>query len=87
VSVDIAHENRGDLQITLTSPARTSVVLCEADPEPGTDLVVTYDPVSAPALSRLVGEPIRGVWRLKVADRTRLSVGVFRSWTLSVRAQ
>jgi extracellular elastinolytic metalloproteinase len=84
VAVDVAHEFRGDLEVTLTSPAGTSVVLRTADPDPGRDLVVVFDAASVPGLLRLVGEPIRGRWRLRVADRARLSLGVFRLWTLTV---
>ncbi|MEK6443845.1 M36 family metallopeptidase [Pseudonocardia sp. T1-2H] len=84
VAVDVAHEFRGDLEVTVTSPAGTNVVLRTADPDPGTDLVMVYDAASAPGLLGLTGQPIRGRWRLRVADRFRLSLGVFRSWTLTV---
>ncbi len=84
VGVDIQHEYRGDLQVTLISPSGTRVVLHATDPEPGIDLVAAYDATSTPALAGLAGEPIRGTWQLHVADLSRLSVGVFRTWTLTL---
>ena len=87
VSVNISHEFRGDLQITVTSPAGTSVVLREPDADPGVDLVTSYDLTSAPALNVLVGQPAQGAWTLKVADLQRLSTGVLRSWALTVTVQ
>jgi extracellular elastinolytic metalloproteinase len=87
VSVNIAHEFRGDLQITVTSPAGTSVVLRQPNADSGVGLVTSYDLTNAPALSVLVGQPVRGAWTLNVADLQRLSTGVLRSWTLTVTAQ
>jgi extracellular elastinolytic metalloproteinase len=87
VSVDVAHEFRGDLQVTLSSPTGTVVVLRQPDADPGRDLVTRYDPAAVPALGVLVGQAARGTWTLKVADLQRLGVGTLRSWTLTVEAQ
>lgn len=86
VSVDIAHEFRGDLQVTLTGPSGTRVVLRTPDDDARADLITTYDPTSTPGLATFVGQPVRGGWVLKVADLQRLSTGTLRSWSLTVAA-
>jgi extracellular elastinolytic metalloproteinase len=87
VAVDVAHEFRGDLQVTLTSPVGTAVVLRTPDDDPHADLITNYDLGSAPALAAFVGQPVRGRWMLKVADLQRLSTGTLRSWTVTVMSQ
>ncbi|SHN45396.1 M36 family metallopeptidase [Cryptosporangium aurantiacum] len=87
ISVDISHEFRGDLRVTLTSPLGVSVVLRTPDDDARRDLVTTFDLATTPALAGLRGQPVRGVWTLNVADLQRLSLGVFRAWTLTVKTQ
>ncbi|MCW5700759.1 MAG: S8 family serine peptidase, partial [Rhodospirillales bacterium] len=57
VDVEIPHTFIGDLHVTLTSPAGTSVVLHDRSGGNADDLVRAYDSTTSPALSVFAGEP------------------------------
>lgn len=82
VEVDFTatHTYRGDLQVTLTSPAGVVSMLA---PVRGGD---SNDNFSAWRFGsvRHWGESAVGTWTLRVSDRAALDVGTWNSWTLRV---
>jgi Ca2+-binding RTX toxin-like protein len=79
ITFDATHTFRGDLEVTLTSPAGTRSVLTERHNDSGDDFsnwvmttVHSWDESSV------------GTWTLQVRDRSALDVGTFNSWQLSL---
>ncbi|MCA9310928.1 MAG: S8 family serine peptidase, partial [Phycisphaerales bacterium] len=79
VELDVHHGYRGDLVITLQSPAGTISKFTQLRNDPGTD----YDRVTFTTV-RNWDEPARGLWRLRIADRAPGDTGHFDSWTLRI---
>jgi subtilisin-like proprotein convertase family protein len=78
VFVDIAHEYRGDVVITLTTPSGMAVELKGFDPDDqAIDVLETY------LVRGVVGEDIAGRWQLEVSDGFELDDGRFNGWSLS----
>ena len=91
-AVRIRHTFIGDLVVTLTSPAGTSVVLHNRSGGGIDDLVTLYDAptLSAEDLGTLDGEMITagaGTWTLSVSDRANGDVGVVEDWAVFLRLQ
>lgn len=85
VTVDITHTYRGDLRVTLHSPATTSVILHRRNQGGrADDLKRSYDMASLPGLSALLGESIQGDWTLQVQDLAFADVGVLNEWSLEI---
>ena len=76
VSVNLSHERRGDLAITLTSPSGIVSVLAETNRSLDTDYVWTFTSV------RDWGEDCQGDWTVNVADLTEYGVGTIHSLQL-----
>jgi subtilisin-like proprotein convertase family protein len=72
VRARVTHPYRGDVRLTLTSPAGTTVVLRTPTNtgDSGDNVYQTWDLGLAPdqALSAFDGEPLNGVWTLKAED-------------------
>ncbi|MCC7353175.1 MAG: M36 family metallopeptidase [Anaerolineae bacterium] len=84
VSVDIAHTYIGDLQVSLTSPAGTLVILHNRTGASADNLGKTYTSDDTPALAALAGEQARGDWTLRIADLAAVDVGTLRRWSLDI---
>ncbi len=82
VSVDISHTYRGDLLVSLLTPANEIIPLHEGEGGRADDLINVYDSSSTPALHQLKGKEMRGKWSLKVVDRARKDTGTLNSWGL-----
>lgn len=80
VSLEITHTYRGDLIVTLVSPAGTQVTLHEGEGGSADDLVVLDR-----ELTELSGEPRNGPWQLKVRDRYAQDLGELLGWSLTFR--
>lgn len=83
VGVDIAHSYPRDLEVSLRSPAGTTVVL--ARHAEGYDRVTFADgSPNAPLqpLARLDGETLAGKWTLRVVDGARGDGGALLGWSL-----
>jgi subtilisin-like proprotein convertase family protein len=80
VEFTAAHPRRGDLEVTLTSPAGVVSHLGTARPgDAGADFAAwRFRSV------KHWGESAAGTWTLTVADRASGKVGVFTSWTLRI---
>lgn len=99
-NLNISHTWVGDLNVTLTSPGGTSVVvfneLCSSD----NNLIHTFDDeassgiscppntgtsvIPANALSAFDGEDINGTWTLTVSDSYGEDGGTINSWGVSI---
>ncbi len=84
VSVDITHTFIGDLVVTLISPAGTSVDLHQRTGGSADNIIKTYTVETTPDLEALLGKPIQGNWRLKVADLAGRDVGKLNRWSLKI---
>lgn len=89
VPVEIIHKYTGDLRVILVSPTGKEVVLHDRyGSSSRSDLVGTYPTTLEPvdSFSKLVGEPLNGEWKLKVADVSPYDKGVVKSWGISALA-
>jgi subtilisin-like proprotein convertase family protein len=86
VYTNITHTYRGDLVVTLVSPAGTSVVLHNRTGS-GTDNLTGWFPgdfTPAGNLSSLLGQNMQGTWRLTVADQAGGDTGTLNQWCLQI---
>lgn len=89
VSVDITHSYRGDLQVTLISPAGFPAVLHRVyQGGAAQDLKQTYRPSDTQSLKALVDGGVEGGgrWTLHVSDLLFRDTGTLNSWSLDLRA-
>lgn len=84
VAVDITHTYIGDLTVTLLSPAGTQVVLHNRSGGSQDNILRTFRFADTPALQTLRGQPLQGVWKLRVADLERVDVGKLNRWALKL---
>ena len=89
VTVDITHSYRGDIVLSLVSPAETRVQLLSADGgDNSRDLEGTYPTTLAPeeSLDAFVGEDSKGYWTLDVSDfyEEGDDTGVLNSWGITL---
>jgi subtilisin-like proprotein convertase family protein len=85
--VDITHTFIGDLEVTLISPAGTSVPLHNRSDGPADNLIKTHKSSMTPGLRALRGQPVQGAWKLKIADREAADVGKLNRWALKIALQ
>ena len=84
VGVQITHTYIGDLRVQLTSPAGQCAMLHNATGLNRQNLIETYNLVSTPELSDLVGQQLEGDWVLRVSDSAARDTGTLDSWTLEL---
>ena len=86
ISIDltITHTYIGDLQVSLTAPDGTRVILHDETGGSADDLVKTYTSDDTVALEVLEGTVIRGNWTLQVADRARQDIGTLEEWGIEI---
>ncbi len=84
VSVDIDHGYLGDLEINLIAPSGKVALLQGRTLGRQTKLKTTYTLQTAPALRRLLGQPIQGAWRLQIIDAIPRDAGTLNSWKLTI---
>lgn len=84
VSVDIGHTWIGDLTVSLLLPSGAEFVLHNRSGGSRHDIKKTYSTKSDAALQALVGEQIRGAWKIKVADHARDDEGTLHSWKIAL---
>jgi subtilisin-like proprotein convertase family protein len=87
LSLDLAHTYVGDLRVELLSPTGRRALLHSQTGGSQDDLVLTYDSTlpSSP-LAPLVGQPVQGIWVLRVADVVGQDVGTLKKWGLELTA-
>ncbi|MEA2343580.1 MAG: hypothetical protein QOF63_1749 [Thermoanaerobaculia bacterium] len=86
VNVNIAHSSRGDLQILLTAPDGTTVILqnTSADRAPFPQVTFGIDADSFERLDVFHGRPANGRWTLTVRDLQPQNAGTLLSWSLAI---
>jgi len=77
VSAEIRHTWRGDLRVTLTSPAGSEHVLANREGGSADDLTISAD------VATFDGERASGTWTMNVADLAAQDTGRLLSWGLS----
>ena len=84
LTIDIAHPYIGDLKVTLESPRGTKVQLHSKTGGNTDNIVGTYPTTLTPAesLSKLVGEPLNGQWKLIVSDNANGDKGTLKKWII-----
>jgi subtilisin-like proprotein convertase family protein len=76
-SVSITHSWRGDLELTLVSPALTWAIIWTGDElDSGTSLTHSF------SLPDFNGQRADGTWRLQIQDRKTGDVGTLQSWNI-----
>lgn len=85
VDVNITHTYRGDLTLTLTSPAGTSVVIQTSSNDSTNNFVGNYpnDFTPSNSLSAFDNEDHNGVWTLVVSDGEAADIGALNSWAVN----
>jgi len=78
VHVEITHTWIGDLEVSLTSPAGTRVVLHDNEGGTQNNLHADYEP------EEFVGELSGGDWTLRVIDIKPINTGVLTEWVLAL---
>ena len=84
VAIDIQHPYIGDLRVSLSTPAGTTVVLHNRSGASADDLVKSYASENTPALAALAAEQAQGDWTLRVADLAARDLGTLRRWSLEI---
>lgn len=84
VEVGIRHTYRGDLRVSLRSPAGTVARLHDRGGGRADDLRARYDATLVPALARMAGEPAAGQWTLLVQDLALADRGRLERWALEL---
>ena len=80
LDLSIEHPYRGDLSVSITSPAGTTAVIKDSSSSDGADDIAFVDYV----VGGFAGEAIAGEWTLTVVDTyPSLDDGVWQSWGLS----
>ena len=79
LDLSIEHQYRGDLRVSLTSPAGTTVIIKDSSSSDGAEDIALLDQ----AVEGFTGEAIAGDWTLTVVDNYPQDDGTWHSWGLS----
>ncbi len=84
VNIDIVHTYIGDLQVELFSPSGQVVRLHNNKGGSNNNLKRLYDITSTPDLNDILGESVRGNWKLRVRDLAAQDIGTLVSWGITL---
>ncbi|MFK8016555.1 MAG: proprotein convertase P-domain-containing protein [Gammaproteobacteria bacterium] len=84
IELDITHTYIGDLVVTLIAPSGASVVLHDRAGGFADNIIRSYTASDTRALDALIGESVRGNWRLNVSDRAGADQGKLNRWALKI---
>ncbi len=87
VHVEIKHSQRGDLRVSLRSPAGQEIVLHNRSGGKADDLRTTFTATTTPALLDLKGSPAAGGWMLFVSDLAAKHLGTLEKWSIEVEVE
>ncbi len=76
VAVDVTHTYRGDLKVTLSKGAFSTVLFANQ----GGSADNLMQEFSVPGLT---GQALAGTWTLKVEDTARIDIGTLKTWSIS----
>ena len=85
VGVEIKHSYQGDLIVEVEAPSGRNATLHSLTGGTKDDLRPNFDSASLPALGALVGEQVKGDWKLRVRDTAAIDIGTLEKWRLSLR--
>ncbi|MGF1518393.1 MAG: S8 family serine peptidase [Nodosilinea sp.] len=80
VQVSLDHEFLGDISLTLVAPGGATVLIQGRTLGRQRQLRTTYSLATTPVLTRLIGQPAQGTWRLRAVDSAPGAVGRLVSW-------
>jgi immune inhibitor A len=80
----IVHPYIGDLRVELIAPSGARAVLHDRTGGRTRDLNLDLESGSSAALGSLVGQPIKGVWLLRVSDLEAQDTGRLARWSLRI---
>jgi subtilisin-like proprotein convertase family protein len=89
VQMEILHTYIGDLQVVLTAPSGTTIILHQRTGGSADNIIGTYgdqpgDLTPAEPLSRVTGESAEGVWKLDVEDFELPNNGSLEGWSIEI---
>lgn len=89
VSPNITHTYKGDLVVTVISPAGTQVILHNRSGGSTDNVITTFAIVTAPAqaLTAFNGQSTSGTWQCKVQDLASVDTGTFNSWSITFNGE
>ena len=79
LSLNITHPFRGNLVVTLISPAGTQFIVRNRQGGGGNNIIINNQAITA-----FNGQPAAGTWQLKVQDLAVRNVGTLNSWSLTI---
>jgi len=84
--VDITHTYQGDLEVRLTSPAGTQVMLHDRSGGTTDNITGWYPDDLSPAgnLDAFIGEEMQGTWTLWVSDNAGWDTGTLDEWCVNL---
>ncbi len=84
IGIDVTHTYISDLIINLVSPQGTVISLHSKTGGDADNIIKTYNFANHTGLQTLLGQPIQGVWKLKVSDVVGQDVGKLNSWSVKI---
>ncbi len=84
VSVGITHSFTGDLRVELVAPSGQLVTLQKETGVRAKDLNLKLDSNTSDILKLFIGQPIQGVWVLRVMDLAGADTGTLNSWGIKL---
>ncbi len=84
IGVDITHPYIGDLRVEVVPPSGPQAILHNRSGGNRDNLITTFDSSTTPGLTALIGQPIQGVWVLRVTDLAGRDTGKLNGWNLKV---
>lgn len=84
VSVDITHSWIGDLRVELVAPSGQSALLHDQSGRDEDNIIRSYDSVTSPSLTALIGQAVQGNWQLRVKDLAAQDTGKLNRWKLEL---
>lgn len=89
VYIDVSHTYIGDIEIRLTSPSTTTVIVHDNTGGSADDIMSWYDAETAPAqsLNAFNGINPYGWWTLTIVDSASSDTGTLNGWKLELNGQ
>jgi subtilisin family serine protease len=84
VTIDLEHSFLGDIEVSLIAPNGQAVLLQSRNLGRRTTLQTTYTLQTTPNLKKLLNQPAKGRWQLRVVDCARMDTGTLKSWQLNL---
>jgi subtilisin-like proprotein convertase family protein len=84
VWVDITHTWVSDLQVRLTAPSGSEILLHDRSGGSQDNLIKTYSQESLTAMKTLLGQSVQGTWILRVIDLAGRDIGKLNRWGLKL---